>query len=255
MAIIKTEAIVLKQFDLGEADKIITFYSKDYGKIRAAARGVRKSRSSISGLVLPFSYNYLTLYKGRSLYRINQLKSIFSFSNLREDLTKMAYASYMAEIIEKVGLEDEDNQALFSLLLSSYHQLLKIDDQHLKYIEFAFKTRILALLGINPELKYCISCNQELNYKDNNIFDIENGGFYCGSCYANLRKKGLYKLSGKSIYIMKQLFDSGLTPVGDLNIADKDFQNLDEVVNKFMTYHLDLKLKSFDFLNMIKNMG
>ena len=61
MAIIKTEAIVLKQFDLGEADKIITFYSKDYGKIRAVARGVRKGKNTKSGLVLPFSYGYSTL--------------------------------------------------------------------------------------------------------------------------------------------------------------------------------------------------
>ena len=84
MAILRTEAIVLKQFDLGEADKIITFFTKDYGKIRAVAKGVRKSKSSISGIVLPFNYNLITIYRGKSIDRINQIRNIFTFNKVRK---------------------------------------------------------------------------------------------------------------------------------------------------------------------------
>jgi DNA repair protein RecO (recombination protein O) len=258
MGIIKTEAVVLKQFDLGEADKIITFYTKDYGKVRAVAKGVRKSRSSMSGIVLPFTYNYMTFYQGNSLDRINQVKNIFSFSKLREDLTKMAYASFVAELIEKVGLENDPNQALFSLLLSTLHQLLKTEVDELKYIELAYKVRILAILGIKPELEHCISCNKEMNYGRSNIFNIEYGGLLCRKCLEENSSKyaaGKFILLGEAVQVIKNLFNSGLKPIANLKISLQAYQQLDELVNKFITYHLDLKLRSFDFLNMIKNLG
>ena len=257
MGIIKTEALVLKQFDLGEADKIITFYTKDYGKVRAVAKGVRKSRSSMSGIVLPFNYNYMTFYQSGSLDRINQVKNIFSFSKLREDLTKMAYASFMAESIEKVGLENDPNQALFSLLLSSFHQLLKTDQEFI-YIELSFKIRLLAILGLKPELDNCISCNKELIYYKKNIFDIKHGGLLCKDCYKKIVEGSViekYILFGESVQVIKSLFVTGLQPLPNLKISKQAYEQLDELINKFIQYHLDLKLKSFDFLNMIKNLG
>ncbi|MFP4660717.1 MAG: DNA repair protein RecO [Halanaerobiales bacterium] len=280
MSIIKTEAIVLKQFDLGEADKIITFYTKDYGKVRAVAKGVRKSRSSLSGIVLPFNYNYMTFYQTDSLDRINQVKNVFTFAKLREDLSKMAYASFMAELIEKVGLENDPNQDLFSLLLSSLHQLL--NEKEYNYIELSFKVRLLGILGFKPELDSCISCKKELIYYRKNIFDIEHGGLLCTDCYrdrienistnncverkqnteqsneysnrsdSNINK---YILYGESIQVLNDLFETGLKPATNLKISNKAFRQLDDLINKFMIYHLDLKLKSFDFLNMIKNLG
>jgi len=257
MGIIRTEALVLKQFDLGEADKIITFYTKDYGKVRAVGKGVRKSRSSMSGIVLPFNYNQMTFYQTASLDRINQVKNIFTFAKLREDLTKMAYASFMAELIEKVGLENDPNQALFSLLLSSFHQLLKADD-HFGFIELTFKVRLLAILGLKPELDKCISCKKELLCYKKNIFDIEHGGLICKECYkrsTNNSSINKYILYGESVQVMKNFFETGLQSLPNLKLSKGAYEQLDEFINKFMLYHLDIKLKSFDFLNMIKNLG
>src|SRR6056297_1446943 len=125
MSKFETEGIVLKQFDLGEADKIITFYTKDNGKVRAVARGVKKPRSKISGLVQLFTYNKITFYKGRSLERINHIENIYPFSSLRNNLNKMAYASYIAEYVEKVGMENNPNPDIFNLLLEAFYNLMK----------------------------------------------------------------------------------------------------------------------------------
>lgn len=258
MTNIKTEAIIIKQFDLGESDKIITTYTKDYGKIRAVARGVRKSKSPISGTVLPFNYNYMTFYQGRSMPRINQVKNIYSFTNLREDLNKMAYASYMAELVDKVGLENAPNQALFSLLLSNFYQLGKSENDGLKYLDVIYNIKVLAVLGLNPELEHCVFCNRELSYYQKNIFNIEHGGLECQDCYKSHREeKELYRhiILGETIQIIKKILSSGLKPLLNIKISDRAYQELEQVINRFIVYHLDIKLNSYEFLNMIKKLG
>ncbi|MFP4015403.1 MAG: DNA repair protein RecO [Halanaerobiales bacterium] len=257
MAIIETESVVLKQYDLGESDKIITFYTKDYGKIRAIAKGVRKGNNRFSGIVLPFSYNLLTVYKGRSLDRINQLNNIFSFSKLREDLTKMAFASFMAEIIEKVGLENNPNQALFSLLLASFYRILKKEEKDIKYIELAFKILIMGILGFKPVLKQCVLCNNEVVYSNRNLLAVEYGGLICNNCIKDeykYNKENVF-LRGESLKIMNIILERGFAPLDKLIISKSAYVELDKAINNFLFYHLDLNLKSLDFLNMIKNLG
>lgn len=253
MSLFKTEAIVLKQFDLGEADKIITFYTKDNGKVRAVARGVRKSRNSISGLVLPFSYNLVTFYRGRSLDRINQIENIFSFSQLREDLTLMAYTSFMAELVEKVGLEDQPNQNLFSLLLASFHHLTKTEKEKYKYIELTFKVHLLSITGLKPELDKCVYCGKVFQFSKTHLFSIDQGGIICEECYSEQKRS--QQISGEALRILNRIFTNGLKPFNNLIISERAFGELDELINSFLLYHLDIELKSLNFLNMIKNLG
>lgn len=254
MSTFNTDAIVIKHFDLGEADRIITFYTKEKGKVRAVARGARKTNSPISGLLLPFSYNNITFYRGRSLDRINQVKNRFSFSSLREDLTKMAYASFMAEVIEKVGMEDDPNPELFSLLLTTFYQLLKGVNEELPLINLVFKVRLLVILGIKPNLESCINCNKPVISGKSNFFSIEHGGLLCYKCLSLINNKQV-KFSGESREILKMLFKSGLKPVNNLKISRKAFAEMDELIDQFIRYHLDLRLKSLDFLNMVKDLG
>lgn len=251
MAVFKTEAIVLKQYDLGEADKIITFYTKDNGKVRAVARGVRKGKNS--GLLLPFTYNYLTVYQGKSLDRINQIKNIFSFAPLREDISKMAYASFMAELVEKVGMPADPDEALFSLLLTTYHQLLKASEKEIKYININFKARILGLLGLKPELDFCVSCKEKIPVHSRNTLVLKQGGIVCNNCCYQEEGKG-YQLSGEALQVFKRFFKPGLK-LSKLKISGEAFNELDSFIDDYMVYHLDIHLKSAGFLNMIKNLG
>ncbi|MEJ6952027.1 DNA repair protein RecO [Natronospora cellulosivora (SeqCode)] len=260
MAVINTEGIVIKQFDLGEADKIITFYTKDYGIIRAVAKGVRKGKNRLSGIVLPFSYNNITVYQGRSsLGRINHLNNIYTFTKLREDLTKMAYASFMAEIVDKVGLESDPNQILFSLLLASFHKILIKESEEIKYVELAFKILILSILGYKPEIKQCVSCKNEILKISTKkyIFDIKYGGLLCNNC---TRSEYTYNenrdsISEGSLQIIETILEYGIKSLDKIIISKRQYEELDRIINKFLFYHLDLKLKSLDFLNMIKDLG
>ncbi len=253
MTVYKTEGIVLKQFDIGEADKIITFYTGNRGKVRAVARGVRKTKSSIAGVVQPFSYCRLQIYRGKSLDRINHIKSIYPFSVLREDLDKMAYASYMSEFVEKVGMEDAPNESLFSLLLMTFHKLITANNNELKYINIIFKVKALVFLGHKPELEYCIDCGEKVNSKSKNSLSISKGGIYCSRC--SKKYSDLYSLSGESLQILKKFIDTELKVILNLRMSNTAYRQLNNFINKFIVYHLELNLKSEKFLHIIADLG
>ncbi len=253
MATFKDEAIVLKQFDLGEADKIITFYSKNNGKVRAVAKGTRKTKSSLSGLVLPFSYNEITVYQGRSLARLNYATGKFSFPNLREDLMCMAYANVFAELVEKVGLEGEADQQLFALLLISFHRLHKLKEEQYLLISLLFKIKLIVMLGFKPTLNRCAYCESEIRLQGKNYFQIAHGGLICNKCL-KFEQESYYQLSGESVAILKSLFNKDMEYPRNLRISNVALNQLNRLADNFLMYHLDFKIKSLDFLHSLQEM-
>ncbi len=251
MASFETEGIVLKHFDLGEADKIITFYTKDQGK------GARKSKSRISGLVLPFSYNEIKIYRGRSLDRINHIENKYSFSELRESLIKMAYASYVAEISTKTGQEDNPNEFLFSLILKTLYKIMKTNENNtekLDLINITFKGKLLEILGFKPELLNCVKCEKEIFPSSNNIFNISHGGLICDNCLQT-EKEYNFTLTGEALVILRYLLGENKKLPKNLRISENAIQIINKLIDQFIIYHLDINIKSEKFLHMIKTLG
>ena len=248
---------MLKQFDLVEADKIITFLTKDYGKVRAVARGVRKSKSSMSGIVLPFNYNLVTIYRGKSIDRINQVRNIFSFNRLREDLVKTAYASFVTEAVERVSQENQANEALFALLLSTLHKVM-VEEEKLPYIELIFKIRLLVVLGLKPQLDYCALCNKKAGSAERYFFHTRQGGLICPECFQQNREEFRfqgYVLSARLVKTLAGIINTGFKSLNVIELSEREYRQLDQLSNEFIKYHLELQLKSYDFLHMIKKLG
>ena len=257
MATFETEGIILKHFDLGESDKIITFYTRDKGKVRAVANGVRKAKSRISGLVLPFSYNEIKIYQGKSLAKINHIENIYSFPELRENLLKMAYASYVAEISTKTGQEDKPNELFFSLILKTFYNIRNTDENDTKkldLINITFKGKLLEILGFKPEFMKCVKCDKKINPSKSNTFSISHGGLVCDNCLQNEEEYNFY-ISGESLVILRYLLGENKTLPKNLRISENAFQIINKLIDQFIIYHLDINIKSEKFLHMIKNLG
>ena len=254
MATFETEAVVLKQFDLGESDRLITLYTKDKGKIKAVARGARKGNKSRSGLVLPFSYHNFILYKGRSLAKINHIDSIELNSNLRKDLEFMAYASVVSEYIERAGLEDEADEALFSLLVIILEKMNQCSRDELFFYLCIFQAKLLLLLGVKPEIENCTICGKRMDLEGNSAFSIKSGGSVCRDCVDEAMNDYDYLTLNQMRAFYKIIFAEigQLKPEGfSENLLDK----IGVLTEKFLIYHLDLKPKSLKFLYTIKNMS
>jgi DNA repair protein RecO (recombination protein O) len=122
----KTEAIILKRLNLGEADRILTAYTKHYGKIKALAKGVRKIASRKGGNVESFNHVTLFLAKGKNLDIVTEATAMATFSHLRKDLLKVGLAFYFCELVDKLTPEGQANRRVFELLKDTLGKIGKI---------------------------------------------------------------------------------------------------------------------------------
>lgn len=148
----KTEGIVLKRVNLGEADRILTIYTKHYGKIRALAKGVRKLTSRKGGNVELFNHLVLFLVKGRDLDIISEVQLLNSFRSWRKDLNKIGLAYYFCELVDKLTPEGQADKAVFELLRES---LGRIDKETPSELIRSLEEELLKELGfgILPQLQ------------------------------------------------------------------------------------------------------
>lgn len=187
MATFSLTAINVGTFNLGEADKIITLFSREKGIHRAVAKGARKPGAKIAGKAELLNVNKLLLAKGKNLDIITQSESIETYPNLRHDLKRLTYALYYAELTQVFGQEltEECGRYFDRLTLSIGLMAASGRDPALLCLEFEFA--LLEMLGIRPELNHCVSCRDSLNERNISAFNHELGGLVCQKCFYKIR--------------------------------------------------------------------
>jgi DNA repair protein RecO (recombination protein O) len=175
----RTHAIVLKRMDLGEADRILTLYTRDEGKLRAVAKGVRKTTSRSAGHLEPFTLSDLLLAVGRELDVVSQAETLAAFREVREDLVLTTHAYYLAELTDLLTEDRMENRALFEALVDGFSALSERQDARLVVV--GFQLRLLNALGYRPELRDCVSCRSAIEPGANH-FSAVLGGVLCPTC-------------------------------------------------------------------------
>lgn len=172
----RDDAIVLRTYKLGEADRIVVLLTRNHGKVRAVAKGVRKTSSKFGGRLEPSSHAALQLHIGRDLDIVTQAESRDVFRSIREDLDRFTRASAMLEAVEQLAPEHEENPRLFEMLLGA---LRTLDDRDSAMVVSAFFLKVLALEGFRPEVSQCVGCGAEEPIVS---FDLDDGGVRCSAC-------------------------------------------------------------------------
>jgi DNA repair protein RecO (recombination protein O) len=175
----RTQAVVLKRMDLGEADRIVTLFSRDEGKIRAVAKGVRRSTSRSAGHLEPFTLSDVLFAAGRELDVISQADTLESFRVLRENLDLTTHAYYLAELVDLLTEDRFENRGVFDALVQGLHELTHWRDGRVVLV--AFHLRLLEALGYRPELRECVGCRAQIA-PDRNHFSAVLGGVLCPGC-------------------------------------------------------------------------
>ena len=171
----KDEAVVLKTMRLGEADRIITFVGRGQGKIRAVAKGVRKTKSRFGGRLEPFTHVSLVLWRGRSdLDIVNQADPIDAFREVREDLDRFALGQVMLEAVDRVVQEKEPAPRVLSLLLDG---LKGLSASSSPLVLAWFLLKLSGVAGFAPSLDLCTECGERATW-----FSPGQGGAVCGGC-------------------------------------------------------------------------
>src|SRR3990172_4479760 len=177
----KTPAIVLRQRKLGEADKILSLYTPNYGKLDAVAKGVRRPTSRLAGHVEPLTYSSFLLAQGRQLDIVTQAEAIEAFGPLREQLERTGHALYAAELVDRFTPERQEAYSVFRLLLETLRRLAERDD--LETCVRFFEVQLLAELGYRPQLAECVGCGAALK-PGTNYWHAAGGGVLCPACAA-----------------------------------------------------------------------
>ena len=181
MAVYKADAIVIRTREYNEADKLITLFSREYGKLEAVAKGVRKPKSKQRGGTQLFTYADFLLYKGKSLDTVSQVHPRESFIHLWEDFDRTIAASGIAELLDISTTREQPEPELFTLTLG-FLFLLKHVDPYIAQASFAL--RLLKIQGYLPELDDCVECGATISGQQA-FLNAEVGGLLCSRCRNN----------------------------------------------------------------------
>lgn len=170
---------MLSRSDFGEADRVVTVYSRQHGKLRVVAKGARRPLSRLGPHLEYFCRSHLMLVKGRELDVVTGAETITAHLPLRADLDAYGHASHMVEMVARLTEERQENAAVFELLAGSLQLLSEgIDPYHAtRHFELA----MLNHLGFRPELQRCVECREQLTQAPH-PFMAELGGFLCERC-------------------------------------------------------------------------
>ncbi len=176
-------AVNIGSFPIGESDKILTVFSAERGIVRVVAKGARKPGAKIAGKADVLDVNKLLVATGKSLDIITQAESIESFPTLRQNLARMTYCLYYAELTGNFGQGlSEEYQAFFDYLVNSIREQTEAT-KNPTLLCLSFEFSLLNMLGLYPELAICVMCQTPLTDRNLSVFHYELGGIVCDSCF------------------------------------------------------------------------
>lgn len=243
----KTEAIVLKHADLGEADRIVTLYTPNLGKIRAVARGVRRMKSKLGGHVEPITNCSLMLSHGKTLEVISQGQTIESFVAIRNDLWLTAQALYLFELTDAFTSERIENYPVYRLLVETLHMLAKVNNVELLFRYY--EIQLLGHVGYRPQLYNCINCKESIKPLEN-YFSASGGGILCPDCTHTEPVVQPVSVNALKVLRLIQRGDSGTAD--RLRMESQLARELRRIMNGHIRYLLEREVKSTGFLDQLR---
>lgn len=277
--IYRTQAVVLRRHNIGEADRVLTLFTPTYGKVRAVAKGVRRMKSRLAGHVELFSRVDVLLAHGRSLDIVTQAEVRDPYRALRGDLWKAAYASYVAELVDRFAEERHDgpeSHILFDVLVGAlgYFDRLGIvapvvaEDSPAvavpppevsapdaatgpaaRLAARAAELKVLGALGYAPELYVCVRCMERLEPVENAI-SAAAGGTLCPRC---ARGDGTCRhISVSSIKAMRLLRTEPFAIASRLRLDDRDVRDIELALRAHLAVTLERSLRTTDVLDRLR---
>ena len=244
---LRTEVVVLRHSDWGEADRLLGLYSREAGKLRAVAKGVRKMKSRKAGHLEPFTRVKLLLARGRDFWIVTQAETVEMYLPMREDLVRTAYAAYIVELLDRFTYEEGPNRGLYQLVIDSLERISTLPDPFaaVRYYEI----RLLDLLGFRPELYNCLRCQNEIKPEDQ-FFDAAQGGILCPRCGDNVPTARAVSLP--VLKFLRHFQRSTFTEASRAELSAPVRREMESLLNHYLTFLLERRLNTPSFLHEVR---
>ncbi|MEX2144086.1 MAG: DNA repair protein RecO [Anaerolineales bacterium] len=244
----RVEAIVLKHADFGEADRLLTLYTRELGKLRAIAKGARRPGSRKGGHLEPFTRSKLQLASGRDLFIVNQAEAIEAYSTLTENLEALGYASYVVELLDRFSSDLDANQAVYRLVRDTLARLA--GGEELQLAVRYYEMRLLDQVGFRPELLTCLNCRKQILAQDQ-YFSFEQGGVLCPEC--GPRDPAARPISLAALKVLRHLQRSSYQDARRAKPPAAVQIELESLMNAYITYLAERSLNTPRFLRRVRN--
>lgn len=274
--ITKTEAVVLKSMNYRDSSKIVTFYTRRFGKVKCIAKGARQMKSKFGAGLEPITNVSLVLYKKehRELQLVSQCDAIKTYKSTHSELERMAVALSVLELVNQLVHEEEGNDALYLLLVETLDEIERAK-RNLINLFFAFEIRCASLFGFSPGLAACSACGRSLDdigIDGTAVFQLSKGSVLCGRCVASAStlkndpirarkaaqeattrphwEEGNVRVSIGTLKALQRLLTARLDSVSSLELTTAAGNEIDGTLRLYMRQHFeDLKpIKSLDIL-------
>ncbi len=236
----RAQGIVLRSMRLGEADRIVTFYTQTHGRLRAVAKGIRKSKSRFGGRLDAFTHVDLQLYRGRSdLDIVTQADILVRPRKIRADYGAFCAASAMADAVDRTTPERDRNIRVFLLLRSA---LASLEDGAVDapLLAYAFLAKLAAMNGLHPTLRVCVDCGSDARV----AFSYARGGAVCVSCI----ERADPKISDEILDAWSMLLDREWDDLRGHRLPPVLQRDVGSLLLSFVQWHTESRFRAFALL-------
>lgn len=234
---VKVNGIIISENNMGDFDKMVTMLTPNLGKISCSAKGSRRPKSQLLSGTQYLCFGEYMLFKGSEVYTMNSCETIELFYNIRTDLDKLTYASYITKIVSDVTTENQNSFNTLKLFLNTLYMISETD-KDLEFIASVFKFRILKILGFAPNVRECTECKEKEKLK---YFSIRDNGFKCPAC--SKQDKSCLEMSDATknaiIYIMK----ADQKKIFSFELAEKCQKELNLIASIYLNEKLEKEYK------------
>lgn len=242
MALYQTEAVVLGAKNWGEADKMMTFFTRERGLVRAAAFGCRRPRSALAGGMQMFSYLDLQLAEGTRVDTVKQCTLKQHYRKLSEDLTVMSYGSFVAEFLREFLPEGQPEPQMFAQLLLI---LAAFETRNPRVTAAAAVYQLLEFTGMQLHYEHCVHCGRAIT--GDAFFSQPAGGVLCEVC----REAGAVPLSNELRLFILSLRDFNWRAHESLTISSRLLMQAEQILLSYLQSLLGRPLKSLAFIQAL----
>ncbi|MFT7646459.1 MAG: DNA repair protein RecO (recombination protein O) [Candidatus Poriferisodalaceae bacterium] len=236
MSLFRDSGVVVRTIKLGEADRIISVITERHGKVRAVAKGVRKTKSRYGGRLEPLRHLDLQFYKGRGdLDIVTQAETRDYWPAIRADLDRLGKAMTLAEAVDQIAQEGHGDPRLYKMLVGAMHALDTADSA---MIIPAFLLKLLAVEGVAPELNQCTICG---SHEDLIAFDPSLGGVTCTT-----HQRGRV-VSATALELMRAVLGGALATVLQVRESAATHE-VSSIVHRIWEHHVERRLRSTELL-------
>jgi DNA repair protein RecO (recombination protein O) len=251
MGFTRTEAIVLKTKNLREADKLITLFTREHGKMQAVAKGLRKVKTRYGASLEMFTHNQVMLFNktDRDLAKVTGCQVLHPFYSLRESFFKYSMASYLLELVDQLSEYNQANEDIFNLLGKCFSLMetgeLKTRDNYLLLWDW-FAVQVLDMSGYRLALQDCVFCHSQAGHPDEAVYlSLLNGGLVCPDCLS--RSGEVDKMMGPDFRSLIRLQNCDLSGITGLDIIPDSRVAIKKYLEKYFNYLLGYPLNCQDF--------